>query len=141
MSTREKDPPGLEWLLDNLQSRTPGVQHVLVLSKDGLKMCFTAGLDADRADQLAAIGSGIQSLSLSASAEFGRGLGAGQSMVEFPGGVLLIVPAGEGAHLAVVAAGDADVGLIGHNMSELVEQMGRYLTAAPREPQQSSLMP
>lgn len=141
MSTPENDTAGLEWLLDNLMSRTPGIQHVLVLSKDGLKMCFTAGLDIDRADQLAAIASGIQSLSLSASAEFGHGLGAGQSMVEFPGGLLLIVPAGEGAHLAVVAAGDADVGVIGHNMNELVEQMGQYLTAAPRQPQPSSPMP
>lgn len=141
MSTPENDTAGLEWLLDNLMSRTPGIQHVLVLSKDGLKMCCTAGLDIDRADQLAAIASGIQSLSLSASAEFGHGLGAGQSMVEFPGGLLLIVPAGEGAHLAVVAAGDADVGVIGHNMNELVEQMGQYLTAAPRQPQPSSPMP
>ena len=141
MSTPESEAAGLEWLLDNLQRRTPGIQHVLVLSRDGLKMCFTAGLDADRADQLAAIASGIQSLSLSASAEFGHGLGAGQSMAEFPGGMLLIVPAGEGAHLAVVAAGDADVGVIGHNMNELVEQRGQYLTAAPRAPRRGSLTP
>lgn len=131
----------LDWLLENLQVRTPGVLHVLVLSKDGLKMCFTAGLDVDRADQLSAIASGIQSLSLSASAEFGSGLGAGQSMVEFPGGLLLIVPAGEGAHLAVVAADDADVGLVGHNMNELVEQIGGYLTAPPRPSQHSSPAP
>jgi predicted regulator of Ras-like GTPase activity (Roadblock/LC7/MglB family) len=136
MSTLDptNDSASLEWLLDNLLSRTPEIRHVLVLSKDGLKMCFTSGLDIDRADQLAAIASGIQSLSLSASAEFGHGIGSGQSMVEFPGGLLLIVPAGDGAHLAVVAGNDADVGVIAHNMNELVEQMGQYLTAAPREP-------
>jgi predicted regulator of Ras-like GTPase activity (Roadblock/LC7/MglB family) len=55
-------------------------------------------------------------------------------MVEFPGGLLLIVPAGEGAHLTVVASDDADVGLIGHNMNELVEQIGSYLTVPPRRP-------
>jgi predicted regulator of Ras-like GTPase activity (Roadblock/LC7/MglB family) len=122
----------LQWLLRNLKERTPDVRHVLVLSKDGLRLCLTDDLDIDRADQLSAIASGIQSLALSASAEFGSDLGAGQSMVEFPGGVLLIVPAGEGAHLAVVAAGEADVGLVGHNMSELVEQIGGYLTSPPR---------
>jgi predicted regulator of Ras-like GTPase activity (Roadblock/LC7/MglB family) len=53
-------------------------------------------------------------------------------MVEFPGGVLLIVPAGEGAHLAVVADDEADVGHVGHNMSELVEQIGGRLTSPPR---------
>jgi predicted regulator of Ras-like GTPase activity (Roadblock/LC7/MglB family) len=143
MSTLDptNDSASLEWLLDNLLNRTPGIRHVLVLSKDGLRMCFTSGLDIDRADQLAAIASGIQSLSLSASAEFGEGLGSGQSMVEFPGGLLLIVPAGDGAHLAVVAGNDADVGVIGHNMNELVEQMGQHLTAAPREPQHSSQAP
>ncbi|MBB6174880.1 putative regulator of Ras-like GTPase activity (Roadblock/LC7/MglB family) [Nocardiopsis mwathae] len=132
------DPPasnanrGLGWLLDNLVEKTPGVRHVLVLSRDGLKMCFTPGLDEDKADQLSAVSAGIQSLSLSASAEFGDALGAGQAMVEFGGGLLLIVPAGEGAHLAVIADADADVGIVGHNMNELVEQIGTYLSAAPR---------
>jgi predicted regulator of Ras-like GTPase activity (Roadblock/LC7/MglB family) len=131
MTTRGSEHD-LEWLLENLKDRTPGVRHVLVLSKDGLRLCFTHGLDVDRADQLSAMASGIQSLALSASAEFGTALGSGQSMVEFPGGVLLIVPAGEGAHLAVIAIDEADVGLVGHNMSELVEQIGGHLTSPPR---------
>ncbi len=131
------DDHGLDWLLGNLQRRTPEVRHVLVLSKDGLKLSFTPELGIDTADQLAAIAAGIQSLSLSASAEFGAGLGSGQSMVEFPGGLLLIVPAGEGAHLAVVASDIADVGLVGHNMNELVEQIGGHLTAPPRQVQPS----
>jgi predicted regulator of Ras-like GTPase activity (Roadblock/LC7/MglB family) len=122
----------LGWLLENLRERTPEVQHVLVLSKDGLKLSFSADLDVDKADHLSAIASGIQSLTLSASNEFGSSLGAGQSMVEYPGGILLIVPAGDGAHLAVVAGEAADVGLVGHNMNELVEQIGGYLTSPPR---------
>ncbi|GAA3254637.1 roadblock/LC7 domain-containing protein [Nonomuraea helvata] len=122
----------LDWLLENLRKKTPGVRHVLVLTRDGLKMCITSGLDRDKADQLAALAAGIQSLSLSASAEFGDGIGAGQAMVEFAGGLLLIVPAGEGAHLAVIADEDGDVGLVAHNMNEMVEQIGVYLSAAPR---------
>jgi predicted regulator of Ras-like GTPase activity (Roadblock/LC7/MglB family) len=123
----------LDWLLENLQDRTPGLRHALVLSRDGLKLCFTPGLHEDKADQMAAIASGVQSLALSASAEFGTGIGSGQAMVEFTGGILLIVPAGAGAHLAVVADVDADVGVVGHNMNELVEQIGGYLTAPPRQ--------
>jgi hypothetical protein len=53
-------------------------------------------------------------------------------MAEFYGGVLFIVEAGAGAHLAVVASEDSDVGLIGHNMTELVEQLGEHLSAPPR---------
>ena len=130
MSTKDRD---VDWLLESLREKTPAVRHVLVLSKDGLRLSFTSGLTIDQADHLAAIASGIQSLAISASAEFGSaGVGSGQSMVEFPGALLLIVPAGEGAHLTVIADDDADVGLIGHNMNELVEQIGGYLTAAPR---------
>ncbi|AYG82137.1 roadblock/LC7 domain-containing protein [Streptomyces xanthochromogenes] len=123
----------LNWLLENLLQRTPGARHALVLSRDGLKLCRTPELSVDQADQLAAIAAGIQSLSHGASMEFGDGSGGVRSaMAEFYGGILFIVEAGEGAHLAVVAAEDADAGLVGHNMSELVEQLGEYLSAEPR---------
>jgi predicted regulator of Ras-like GTPase activity (Roadblock/LC7/MglB family) len=123
----------LDWLLENLLEKTPGARHALVLSRDGLKLCLTSGLSVDQADQLAAIASGIQSLSHGASIEFGDGSGGvRQSMTEFHGGILFIVEAGEGAHLAVVAHDEADVGIIGHNMNEMVEQIGDHLRAAPR---------
>jgi predicted regulator of Ras-like GTPase activity (Roadblock/LC7/MglB family) len=135
MSTTDRD---LNWLLENLLEITPQARHALVLSKDGLKICHTPRLTVDQADQLAAIASGIQSLVYCASVEFGDGTGGvRQSMTEFYGGLLFIVEAGEGAHLAVVASERADVGLVGHNMDELVEQIGEYLTAPPRSPEQS----
>ncbi|WP_165986273.1 roadblock/LC7 domain-containing protein [Streptomyces sp. YIM 98790] len=123
----------LTWLLEGLLDRTPGARHALVLSRDGLRLCHTPELTEDQADQLAAISAGIQSLSHGASVEFGDGSGGvRQSMTEFYGGILFIVEAGEGAHLAVVATEDSDPGLIGHNMNELVEQLGEYLSAPPR---------
>ncbi|MGW0081575.1 roadblock/LC7 domain-containing protein [Streptomyces sp. NPDC003393] len=125
----------LTWLMEGLLERTPGTRHALVLSRDGLKLCHTRELSEDRADQLAAISAGIQSLSHGASVEFGDGTGGvRQSMTEFYGGILFIVEAGEGAHVAVVADEDAEPGLIGHNMHELVEQLGEYLSAPPRDP-------
>ncbi|KQV21272.1 MULTISPECIES: roadblock/LC7 domain-containing protein [unclassified Kitasatospora] len=125
---------GLDWLLENLLAATPGARHALVLSADGLKLCHTADLSTDQADQLAAIASGIQSLAHGASIEFGdRTGGVRQSMTEFHGGILCIVAAGEGAHLAVVTDESADVGVVGHNMYGLVEQIGTYLTAPARE--------
>ncbi|WP_431782505.1 roadblock/LC7 domain-containing protein [Streptomyces chumphonensis] len=124
---------GLDWLLENLLTRTPGARHALVLSRDGLKLCWSDRLTVDKADQLAAIASGIQSLAHGASIEFGDGTGGvRQSMTEFHGGLLFIVEAGAGAHLAVLAADDADPGVVGHQMSELVEQLGAHLSAAPR---------
>ncbi len=132
MKTNERD---LDWLLESLLERTPGARHALVLSRDGLKLCHSSGLSVDRADQLAAIASGIQSLAHGASAEFGDGTGGvRQSMTEFHGGMLFIVEAGEGAHLAVLSGEAADAGVVGHNMNELVEQIGEYLSAPARHP-------
>jgi len=123
----------LDWLLENLLERTPGTRHALVLSRDGLKLCRTPELTEDQADQLAAISAGIQSLSHGASVEFGHGDGGvRQAMAEFYGGILFVVEAGAGAHLAAVADEDSDVGLIGHNMNELVEQLSEHLSAPPR---------
>lgn len=124
----------LDWLLENLVGSTAGAVHALVLSRDGLKLCHTSELSVDKADQLAAIAAGVQALSQSASVEFGDGTGGvRQSMTEFHGGLLFIVEAGAGAHLAVLADDTADVGLIGHRMDELVEQIGDFLTSPPRE--------
>jgi predicted regulator of Ras-like GTPase activity (Roadblock/LC7/MglB family) len=128
----------LTWMLESLVEQTAGATHALVLSRDGLKLCHTTGLDIDKADQLAAIAAGVQALSQGASVEFGDGTGGVKhSMTEFHGGILFIVEAGEGAHLAVVAGEDADVGLIGHRMNELVEQIGAFMTSPPRQPEHS----
>ncbi|MDJ1131068.1 roadblock/LC7 domain-containing protein [Streptomyces iconiensis] len=125
----------LDWLLESLLERTPGTRHALVLSRDGLRLCRTPELSVDQADQLAAISAGIQSLSHGASVEFGNGSGGvRQAMAEFYGGILFVVEAGDGAHLAVVADEDSDVGLVGHNMNELIEQLSEYLSSPPREP-------
>jgi predicted regulator of Ras-like GTPase activity (Roadblock/LC7/MglB family) len=130
-STTDRD---LDWLLENLLTNTPDSRHALVLSADGLKLCHSAGLTEDQADQLAAISSGIQSLAHGASIEFGDGTGGvRQSMTEFHGGILCIVEAGQGAHLAVVTEDSADVGLVGHNMHALIEQLGEFLSASPRD--------
>jgi predicted regulator of Ras-like GTPase activity (Roadblock/LC7/MglB family) len=123
----------LSWLLEKLLERTPGTRHALVLSRDGLKLCHTAGLGTDQADHLAAIAAGMQSLAHGASMEFGDGAGGvRQAMAEFYGGLLFIVEAGAGAHLAVVAGEEADPGLTGHNMNELVEQIGEHLSVGTR---------
>ena len=53
-------------------------------------------------------------------------------MVEMENAYLFVTGAGRGACLAVLAAESADVGLIAYEMNVLVDQVGRYLDAAPR---------
>jgi predicted regulator of Ras-like GTPase activity (Roadblock/LC7/MglB family) len=130
-ASEREDHPDL--LLEKLVTRTAGARHAVLLSRDGLKLCLSPGLSVDQADQLAAIASGIQALAHGASAEFGDGTGGvRQSMTEFHGGVLFIVGAGEGAHLAVVGDESADAGVIGYRMNELVGRIGGFLRDDPR---------
>jgi predicted regulator of Ras-like GTPase activity (Roadblock/LC7/MglB family) len=124
----------LSWLLQNLIARTPSARHALVLSRDGLKLCWSEDLTVDRADQLAAVCCGVQALAQGASAEFGDGSGGVRhSMMAFDGGLVFIVVAGEGAHLALVTYEDADPGVVGTQMTELVEQIGDHLRAERRD--------
>jgi predicted regulator of Ras-like GTPase activity (Roadblock/LC7/MglB family) len=135
--TMQTTDNSLTWLLESLLERTPGTQHALVVSRDGLKLRWSGHLTLDQADQLAAICSGIQALAQGASVEFGNGNGGVRhSMTEFYGGLLFVVEAGDGAHLAVVAEDGADPGVVGHRMTELVEQMGEHLRAEPPLPSQ-----
>ncbi|WP_335971944.1 MULTISPECIES: roadblock/LC7 domain-containing protein [Streptomycetaceae] len=109
-------------LLERFVALTPGARHALLLSADGLKLHWSPELSVDRADQLAAIASGIQSLVHGASVEFGDGTGGvRQSMTDFHGGALFIVEAGAGAHLAVVGEESADARAIGRGMNDIVE--------------------
>lgn len=137
--TMQTTDNSLTWLLQSLLERTPGTRHALVLSRDGLKLCWSRNLSLDQADQLSAICSGLQALAQGASVEFGDGSGGVRhSMTEFHGGLLFIVEAGEGAHLGVVASEGTDPGVVGHQMTEMVEQIGEHLRAEPRSSAEES---
>ncbi len=45
----------LDWLLDDLVRRVPGVRHAVVLSSDGLAIGGSQGLDREDTEHLAAI--------------------------------------------------------------------------------------
>lgn len=53
----------LDWLVSNFASDVPGVSHAVLVSADGLLMAASAHLPIDRAEQLAAVTSGLASLS------------------------------------------------------------------------------
>ena len=64
----------LSWLLSNFADRVPGVAHAVAVSADGLPIAFSRDLPQDRADQLAAIASGLVSLTQGASRVFEGGM-------------------------------------------------------------------
>ncbi|SDC89581.1 hypothetical protein SAMN05444580_1021, partial [Rhodococcus tukisamuensis] len=89
----------LDWLVSNFARDTPGVTHAVLVSADGLLMAASAHLPVDRAEQLAAVTSGLASLSAGVSQLF-EGGGVLQSVVEMQRGYLLLMSVGDGSHLA-----------------------------------------
>jgi hypothetical protein len=121
----------LNWLITNFVERVPSVAHAIVVSADGLPLAFSDGFPPDRADQLAAVASGLSSLTQGAARVF-EGGAVLQTVVEMEGGLLLSMSISNGSSLAVLASPDCDMGLVAYEMTLLVERVGRALTPEPR---------
>ncbi len=129
--TAPSDPTSLDWLLDDLLNRLPGAERAIVLSGDGMLIGRSSTLDRDDGEHLSAVASGMQSLARGASRHF-EGGAVRQTIVEMDNAFLVVTAAGVGASLAVLAAADADLGLLAYEMNLLVKRVGAYLTARPR---------
>lgn len=131
MNTPGRPVHDLNWLVTNFADRVPDVAHAVVVSSDGLPLAYNAGFPKDRADQLAAVTSGLASLTQGAARVFEGGVVV-QTVVEMAAGVLVVMAISNGASLAVLAAPAADLGLIAYEMALLVERAGRMITPARR---------
>ena len=67
-----QEAQNLNWLINGFVTRVPGVTHAIVVSSDGLLIAMSERLPRDRADQLAAITSGLVSLTAGAAQQIGR---------------------------------------------------------------------
>ena len=131
MSPPPRPVQDLNWLLTNFVERVPAVAQAIVVSSDGLPLAFSEGFPADRVDQLAAITSGLTSLTQGAARVF-EGGPVTQTVVEMEQGLLLVMTISDGSSLAVLASTDCDMGLVCYEMALLVEQAGQSLTPAMR---------
>jgi predicted regulator of Ras-like GTPase activity (Roadblock/LC7/MglB family) len=134
----DNQPGRFGWLVNNFAERVPGVAHAVVVSTDGLLLTSSARLPRDRADQLAAVSSGLLSLTQGAARCFEAG-GVVQTVVEMERGIVLLMSVSDGSCLAVLASPTCDIGLIGYEMTLLVDQVGRLLTPELRAELQGSI--
>jgi predicted regulator of Ras-like GTPase activity (Roadblock/LC7/MglB family) len=121
----------LNWLLDDLVGRVNLVRQAMILSGDGLPMGMSRGITPADAEHLAALAAGFHSLARSVSDTFGGG-DIRQTIVELETAFVFVVAAGSGTCLAVLAEGDANIGLIAYEMIRLVKRVRRHLGTAPR---------
>ena len=130
--TRPPTMQDMGWLLNNFANSVGGIAHVVAVSADGLLLASSRELPADRADQLAAIASGVVSLTEGASRMFNAGT-VQQTIIEMDSGYLFLMSISDGSSMAVLAARSCDVGQVGYEMALLVERVGAALSPTPRE--------
>ncbi len=117
----------LTWLLSDFTATTDGVKQTIAVSSDGFLLATSPGSDTDGVEQLAAVISGLTSLTQGAASlfEFDR---VHQVIVEMSGGFLFVVSVSNGSTIATLAELDCDIGALGFELTLLVQLVGEVLT-------------
>jgi predicted regulator of Ras-like GTPase activity (Roadblock/LC7/MglB family) len=115
------------WLLSRFASETAGVIEAIAVSSDGLLMAMSAGEDRADADRLAAITSGIVSLSGGAARCYQLG-SLNKVIVDMAHGYLLVSAISSGSVLGVIASKTANLGNIAYEMTLFANRAGVALT-------------
>jgi len=127
------DARDLDWVVSKFVDDVPDTAHAILVSADGLLMAASASIPEDRAEQVAAVSSGLASLAVGAARLFDGGAVL-QTVVEMQNGFLLLMSVGDGSHLAVLTQDAADIGQVGYEMALLVDRVGRMVQARARVP-------
>lgn len=130
----------LGWLLRGLVERVPHTRSAVLLSADGITTA-AHGLDSNSADHLAAIASGLFSVARTAAAKFGRSDGVRQVVAELDDTMMFTSSAGFGSVLTVLADRDADAGVLGYEMAQLVKAVRPFLATPARRAGPPSHLP
>jgi predicted regulator of Ras-like GTPase activity (Roadblock/LC7/MglB family) len=137
MTSSQSTQSRFGWLVNDFTERVPGVAHAVVVSADGLLMTSSSRLPTDRAEQLAAVASGLTSLTQGAARCFEAGA-VRETVVEMDRGVMVLMAISDGSALAVLAAPNCDIGQVAYEMAMLVERVGQMLTPELRAELQGS---
>lgn len=129
----------LDWLLNDLVARVTRVEKAVILSRDGLLVGASDGLNREDSEYLSAVAAGFQSLARGAGRHFGGGE-VRQTVVEMETAFLFVMAAGEGSCLAVLTDAGVDAGMVAYEMAILVRRVGEHLGVSPR-PESTSADP
>jgi predicted regulator of Ras-like GTPase activity (Roadblock/LC7/MglB family) len=113
----------------NFVRNTPGVDQAIAVSSDGLLIAVSSHLNRASADKLAAIITGVRALAHGAANELGKGQVL-QVIIEMGEAYLFVSAISGGSTLGVVASRGCDLGLVGYEITLLVERVGVQLTPA-----------
>jgi predicted regulator of Ras-like GTPase activity (Roadblock/LC7/MglB family) len=123
------DAKTFNWLLESFTTNTAGVREAIAVSSDGLLMAMSSVQDRANADRLAAIVSGITSLSAGAGGWYSLGA-LNRIIVDMADGYLLITAISRGSVLGVIADRSANLGTVAYEMTLFASRAGAALTPA-----------
>lgn len=126
----------LNWLVSKFVEEVTDAAHAILVSADGLLMAESQSIPGERAEQVAAVSSGLASLAVGAARLFDGGAVL-QTVVEMENGYLMLMSVGDGSNLTVLTVEDADIGQVGYEMALLVERVGQTVEAEARVPSSS----
>jgi uncharacterized protein len=138
MSPLSTEARNLNWLLGKFATNVSGVIHAMVVSADGLPIALSEDLDRALANQLAAVASGLVTLSQTAARSFHGGQ-LKQTVVEMEKGFLLVMSVSDGSCLTVLVTASCDMGVVGYEMAMLATRFGDALTPSLRAELQAAL--
>lgn len=124
--------PRLRGLVTDFVTTVPEVVRALVVSADGVPVAVSDGMQPSDLERLSVIASGMTGLAGGAA----RVLNCGaitQALVAMERGTLVIMAVGDGASLAVLTTGAADLEEVAYEMTVLAEQAAGALTPAARD--------
>lgn len=134
------DENELNGLITSFINRIPGALSSVVCTSDGLLLALSDRIAPEGADQMAAVTSALTSLTAGAAQCFGSGE-VNQVIVDMEGGFLFVTAVSDGSSLAVMCDPTCDIGLIGYEMTLLVDRVGQLLTPELRSELQGSFGP
>jgi hypothetical protein len=109
-----------------LAADTVGVRDAIAVSADGLLIAASDTSDPAAAQRLAAVVSGLISLSGSAARGYGLG-GLHKVVVDLTGGLVVVTALSPASVLGVVADDSADIGTIAYEMTLFASRVGHLL--------------
>jgi predicted regulator of Ras-like GTPase activity (Roadblock/LC7/MglB family) len=131
MMDNQTETRDLDWLMSRFVDEVHDAAHAILVSADGLLMAASTSIPGDRAEQVAAVSSGLASLAVGAAKLFDGGAVL-QTVVEMEYGHLMLMNVGDGSNLAVLTQESADIGQVGYEMALLVDRVGRAVQAQAR---------
>ena len=131
VTTSAGDDRDLDWVMSRFVEEVPDAAHAILVSADGLLMASSTSIPGERAEQVAAVSSGLASLAVGAARLF-EGGSVMQTIVEMEMGFLMLMSVGDGSNLTVRTTEEADIGQVGYEMALLVDRVGRTVEATAR---------